>query len=253
MSGLVVRGLTKTFGSPPVEALREVDLDVPAGTFTALVGASGSGKSTLLRIVGGLTEPTGGTVTMAGRTPSELRRDKSVGWMAQSPALLPWRTVLENVELAQTINPRPERLNGAAHLLDLVGLAGDAGTFPRKLSGGMQQRAALARTLAIGAPLWLMDEPFSALDELTRETLATDLLGIWRDLRPTVLWVTHNIPEAVLLADQVVLLTPRPGTVADVIEVGLDRPRDPTAPIFQDVVRRARDGLRGVHQARAVG
>ncbi|HZD03407.1 MAG TPA: ABC transporter ATP-binding protein, partial [Longimicrobiales bacterium] len=232
-------------GDPPVPALEGIDLEVPEGSFTAVVGASGSGKSTLLRIIGGLTEPSSGHVTMGGRTPRQLRRDKAVGWMAQRPALLPWRTVIDNVALAQSINPHPERhVSPPAELLKMVGLSQSSGSYPGELSGGMQQRVALARTLAIGAPLWLMDEPFSSLDELTRESLAGELLAIWQRFRPTVVWVTHHIPEAVALADRIVLLTPGPGTMAALVEVDLPRPRDTTSVPFQGIVRQARAVLR---------
>lgn len=165
--------------------------------------------------------------------------------MAQRPALLPWRTVTDNVALAQSINPQSgRRVSPPAELLEMVGLSRSARSYPGELSGGMQQRVALARTLAIGAPLWLMDEPFSSLDELTRESLAGELLAIWQKFRPTVVWVTHHIPEAVALADRIVLLTPGPGTMAGVLDVDLARPRDTTSILFQDIVRRARDILR---------
>lgn len=249
MSELVVSGLGKDFGDPPVSALTDIDLTAEQGSFTAVVGASGSGKSTLLRIIGGLVEPSAGKVTMGGKAPEELRRDKAVGWMAQRPALLPWRRAIENVSLAQSINPRPQRhLPKPSQLLEMVGLGGSARSYPGELSGGMQQRVALARTLAIGAPLWLMDEPFSSLDELTREALAVDLLGLWAEFGPTVVWVTHHIPEAVAMADQIILLTPGPGTVAGRIAVDLPRPRDVTSTSFQDVVRGARAILAGARE-----
>lgn len=242
---IIARGVGKHFPGQSAPALVGVDLDADAGAITAVVGASGSGKSTLLRLFGGLTEPSAGTVLVGGAPPDEVRRHKEVGWMAQRPALLPWRTVADNVALAQTINPRPGReVPDPAELLRMVRLAGAARAYPAELSGGMQQRAALARTLAIGAPLWLMDEPFSALDELTREELSTDLLTVWERFRPTVVWVTHHIPEAVDLADRIVVLSPSPGTVNAIVEVGLTRPRDRTAPAFQDVVRQVRSTLK---------
>lgn len=250
---LEVVSLSKSYGVPPVPALSDVTFTADDGSFTAVVGASGSGKSTLLRLVGALTEPSSGRVSMGGRRPEELRAEKAIGWMAQRPALLPWRSVIDNIALAQTINRRPERvLADPTHLLDLVGLADVAAAFPGELSGGMQQRVALARTLAIGAPLWLMDEPFSSLDELTREALADDVLALWGSVRPTVIWVTHHIPEAVALADRIVVLTPRPGRVAGVVAVDVARPRDPTSPPFQEVVRQVRGLLRGVQPAEVV-
>lgn len=237
--------LSKSFGDPPTPALTGISLEAAAGSLTAIVGVSGTGKSTLLRILAGLTEPTSGSVTVGGSPPTQLRRRKEVGWMAQHPALLPWHTVTENVTLAQTINPQPGRpLGSPAELLAMVGLGDVGDQLPARLSGGMQQRAALARTLAIGAPLWLMDEPFSSLDELTREALATDLLTIREQVRPTIMWVTHHIPEAVVLADRVLVLAGRPGTIAGTVDVDLPRPRDITSEPFQEVVRHVRLLLR---------
>lgn len=242
MPGVALHGVSKTFGA--ATALEEIDLSMGSGSFTAVVGASGSGKSTLLRLLGGLDEPTAGAIEIGGLSPDANRRAKRVGWMAQQPALLPWRTVEENVALAQSINPRPDRkIPGPRDLISMVGLRGNLDSYPYTLSGGMQQRVALARTLAVGAPLWLMDEPFAALDEMNRAKLADELLEIWRAIRPTVVWVTHHLAEAVKLADQIVLLTSGPGRVAGVIDVELTRPRDETSPEFQDVVRRARDLL----------
>jgi NitT/TauT family transport system ATP-binding protein len=255
MNGMHIEatGLTRAFGDPPVPALNSVDFSAPPASFTSVVGASGSGKSTLLRIIGGLIEPTEGSVTIGGLTPDELRRRKAVGWMAQRPALLPWRRVLDNISLAQSINSQRDRqVPSPTDLLATVGLAHVAHAYPGELSGGMQQRVALARTLAIGAPVWLMDEPFSSLDELTREALATDLLEIWASVQPTVVWVTHHIPEAVAMSDRIVLLTPRPGRVAGVLEIDLPRPRDPTSVAFQEFVREARSILALAHRAEAV-
>jgi NitT/TauT family transport system ATP-binding protein len=238
-----IRGVSKDFGA--VQALDGIDLRVAAGSFTAVVGASGSGKSTLLRLIGGLAGPTTGVISVGERTPDQVRAAKEIGWMAQQPALLPWRSVHDNVALAQSLNPQPDRqVLDVDVLLEMVGMGEFGASHPAALSGGMQQRVALARTLAIGAPLWLMDEPFSALDELTREALADDLLSIWQRFRTTVVWVTHHIPEAVKLADNVVLLTPRPGRVADIVEVDLPRPRDERSLAFQDLVGRARAILR---------
>lgn len=246
-SEVTVANLSKVFGEPPVPALEGIDFGARPGAITAVVGASGSGKSTLLRIIGALTEATSGAVSIGGRSPGEVLAAKEVGWMAQRPALLPWRRVIENVSLAQTINPQPDRpLEDPARLLAMVGLARWEDAYPASLSGGMQQRVALARTMAIGAPLWLMDEPFASLDELTREALTADLLRIWGDLRPTVIWVTHHIPEAVELADRIVILTPSPGRLAGLVEVDLPRPRDPTTLEFQDVVREVRAVLRRI-------
>ena len=242
MPGVVIRGVSKEFGDDV--ALDGIDLTMESGSFTAIVGASGSGKSTLLRLLGGLDRPTRGTIEIGGLTPEENRKAKKVGWMAQQPALLPWKTVEDNVALAQTINPKPDRrIPGPRELLGMVGLGGKLASYPYTLSGGMQQRVALARTLAVGAPLWLMDEPFAALDEMNRSKLADELLEIWRAINPTVVWVTHHLAEAVKLADQIVLLTSSPGRVAGVIDTRLTRPREETSPEFQAVIRRARDVL----------
>lgn len=242
MPGVALDGVSKTFGA--TSALVDIALTMESGSFTAVVGASGSGKSTLLRLLGGLDEPSTGTIEIGGRTPQENRRSKRVGWMAQQPALLPWKTVEQNVALAQSINPRPDRrIPGPRELIAMVGLSGQLDAYPYTLSGGMQQRVALARTLAVGAPLWLMDEPFAALDEMNRARLADDLLEIWRSIRPTVIWVTHHLSEAVKLADQIVLLTSGPGRVAGIVEVDVIRPRDETSAEFQEIVRRARDIL----------
>ncbi|VAW32486.1 hypothetical protein MNBD_CHLOROFLEXI01-1538 [hydrothermal vent metagenome] len=236
-----------------IDALNEINLHIEAGEFVSLVGVSGCGKSTLMRLVAGLQAPTQGQVLLGGSLPTAVRAKKQIGWMAQQAALLPWRTVLENVSLPQKINrqngPNPTSSRGQAvskpiDLLEMVGLADFAHAYPHTLSGGMQQRAALARTLATGASLWLMDEPFAALDELTREMLAQELLQLWRQFRPTVLWITHNLHEAIRLSDRVVVLTPRPGRVAGELTVPLPRPRDDTSEPFQNLLRQARTLLR---------
>lgn len=250
---IIIDGVTKVHEDPAVRALDDIDLVVEPGTITAVVGASGSGKSTLLRLLGGLDTPTSGSVTIGDRSPDDVRRSKDVGWMAQQPALLPWRTVGENVALAQTITSLSHRrpLPDPDLLIELVGLTEFERALPGALSGGMQQRVALARTLATGAPLWLMDEPFASLDELTRESLGRELLDMWSRFEPTVVWVTHHVPEAVRLADQVAVLTPRPGRVAGIVDVNIARPRDDTSTPFQDVIREVRsllrDGRRSSH------
>jgi NitT/TauT family transport system ATP-binding protein len=231
-------------------ALRDVDLRIRPGEFVSLIGVSGCGKSTLLQLVAGLQTPAQGELLLAGRPPAEVRARRAIGWMSQQAALLPWRTVLENVRLPLLVNRRAAApaTPSPAELLQMVGLADFAGAYPHTLSGGMQQRVALARTLAIGASLWLMDEPFAALDELTREALALELLALWRRFRPTVLWVTHHLGEAVRLSDRLVVLSPRPGTVAGEIRIDLPHPRDDTGPAFQAIVRQ---GRRILQEARA--
>ncbi|MCA9932301.1 MAG: ABC transporter ATP-binding protein [Ardenticatenaceae bacterium] len=253
MNGVDVqfRNVTQVFGA--LVALREVELAVQPGAFVSIVGPSGCGKSTLLRLAAGLLTPSAGEALLGGRPPQQLRAQKQIGWMAQRPALLPWRTVRQNVLLPQQLTMNNEQLTindsqfiihySPDELLKLVGLFEFADAYPHTLSGGMQQRAALARMLAIGASLWLMDEPFAALDELTRESLGGELLALWRQFRPTVLWVTHHLAEAVRLSDRIILLSPRPGMICGDIPVTLPHPRDDTAPAFQDVLRRARSIL----------
>ncbi|MCC6604217.1 MAG: ABC transporter ATP-binding protein [Anaerolineae bacterium] len=226
-------------------ALKSINLHIQPGEFVSLVGVSGCGKSTLMRLIAGLQTATEGGVWLDGQPPAAARAAKQIGWMAQQAALLPWRTVRENVRLAQKINPQAGQATPDPDgLLNMVGLAEFADAYPLTLSGGMQQRAALARTLATGTAVWLMDEPFAALDELTRELLAEELLQIWRQFRPTVLWITHNLHEAIRMSDRVVVLTPRPGTIAGEIAVPLPRPRDDTSAAFQALLRQARALLR---------
>jgi NitT/TauT family transport system ATP-binding protein len=227
-------------------ALQAINLHLQPGEFVSLVGVSGCGKSTLMRLIAGLQTPTQGNIWLDGHPPDAARAAKQIGWMAQQAALLPWRTVRQNVQLAHKINPQPPQtdLPSPHDLLEMVGLTEFADAYPLTLSGGMQQRAALARTLATGAAVWLMDEPFAALDELTRELLAGELLHLWQQFRPTVLWITHNLHEAIRLSDRVVVLTPRPGTIAGEIAVPLPRPRDDTSAAFQALLRQARALLR---------
>lgn len=228
------------------EVLKGLSLNIPRGKVVAILGASGCGKSTLLRLAAGLLQPSTGQVRLAGQPAAELRRRQEIGWMAQQSALLPWRTVLDNVRLSRQLKRNSASpAQSPEELLARVGLAQFAGAYPATLSGGMQQRVALARTLAVDASLWLMDEPFAALDELTREALAGELLAIWQTVRPTVLWVTHHLSEAVRLADRVVVLSARPGAVAGCVPVALPRPRDDTGPAFQAVVRQVRLLLAG--------
>lgn len=250
-----LEAVTKRFTSPPTLAISSLNLNVAGGSFTVVVGASGSGKTTLLRLVGGLDSPTSGAITIGERTPELARRNKEIGWMAQRSSLLPWRTVLENVQLAQTINQKTNRtVLDPDQLLDMVGLSSFSHSYPHALSGGMQQRAALARTVAIGAPVWLMDEPFSSVDELTRDSLADQLAQTWLRFHPTVLWITHHLIEAVKLADWIVVLTPGPGQVAGLLRCDLPRPRDETSATFQAILRDARSilGLAGDRQPGAM-
>jgi NitT/TauT family transport system ATP-binding protein len=221
-------GMTYAASSGPVEALRDISLGVAGGELVALVGPSGCGKSTLLRIVAGLRPATRGRVVVAGHAVRGPVAE--VGMVFQAPVLLHWRRVVDNVLLPAELAGRdPRRYRERADsLLRLVGLAEFATRLPRELSGGMQQRAALCRALLLDPPLLLMDEPFGALDAMTRDEMNLELLRVWgetREARKTVVFVTHSIPEAVLLADRVVVMTPRPGRVAAVVEVPLPRPR----------------------------
>jgi NitT/TauT family transport system ATP-binding protein len=229
--GLDRVGMTYEAASGPVEALAGISLSVDAGEFVSLVGPSGCGKSTLLRIVAGLRPATTGTVTVAGRAVCAPIPD--IGMVFQQPILLKWRSILQNVLLpAELAGKDPGALRSRAlQLLDMAGLEGFGEKLPRELSGGMQQRAALCRALLLDPPLLLMDEPFGALDAMTRDDMAIELLRIWgerdvaREARKTVLFVTHSIPEAVFLSDRVIVMSPRPGRIATDITVDLPRPR----------------------------
>ena len=225
---------------PPLLALDDVDLVVREGEFVALVGESGCGKSTLLRLVAGLLVPTAGRVTLDGRPVAGPRED--VALVFQRSVLLEWRTVLDNVLLPAEIRglPREPYVTGARALLATLGLAGFEGRRPRQLSGGMQQRVALAQALLLEPAVLLLDEPFGALDAITRERLDGELLALWEARRSTVLFVTHDLAEAVLLADRVVLLTRRPGRIAATFAVPLPRPRGEEqrySPAFVDLCR----------------
>ena len=234
MSGMIELdrvGMTYNTGSGPVEALRDITLSVAAGEFVSLVGPSGCGKSTMLRVLAGLRPATAGTIVVDG-TPV-TRPIPKVGMVFQAAVLLKWRTILDNVLLpAELAGLRPRQYRDrAVQLLELVGLGDFIGKRPGELSGGMQQRAALCRALLLDPPLLLMDEPFGALDAMTRDDMALELLRIWgerdlaREARKTVLFVTHSIPEAVFLSDRVVVMSPRPGRIAADLSIDLPRPR----------------------------
>jgi NitT/TauT family transport system ATP-binding protein len=208
-----------------VRAVEDVSLDVKEKEFVSLVGPSGCGKSTLLKLVSGLTPPTRGAVRIRGQEVREPFPD--VGFVFQSAVLLPWRSVLDNVlfSIEMLGLPRHAHRDRARALVDLAGLAGFERKYPWELSGGMQQRVAICRALVHDPSLLLMDEPFGALDAMTREEMSFELLRIWEERRKTILFVTHSIPEAILLSDRVVVMTPRPGRVARVLEINLPRPR----------------------------
>jgi NitT/TauT family transport system ATP-binding protein len=225
-------GVDKTFpgAAGAVHALSGIDLRLAPGEFVSLIGPSGCGKSTLLRVVADLEQPSGGSVLVGGKIPRQARLDQDYGIAFQQSGLLEWRTVAENVELPLHVHgvAKAERRGRAAELLELVGLADFAGHRPSQLSGGMQQRVAIARSLATRPKLLLMDEPFGALDEMTRERMQAELLRIADETGAAVLFVTHSIPEAVVLSDRVVVMSPRPGRITDVVDGR--RPRDAVGP-----------------------
>jgi NitT/TauT family transport system ATP-binding protein len=226
-AGIRVEGASKRFGS--VEALRPVDLAVARGEVVTVLGPSGCGKTTLLRIVAGLERPTAGAVTIDGAPPAAARSAKRIGFVPQSPALLPWRTVEANVRLLQDVNraANPRDVPDVGSLLDDVGLTEFRLAHPYELSGGMQQRVALARAFAIGAPYLLMDEPFASLDEITRADMRHLLARLCEPLNTAVLFVTHSLAEAVYLSDRVVVLSSRPGQVVGIERIDLPHPRTP--------------------------
>jgi NitT/TauT family transport system ATP-binding protein len=226
-AGIRVRDVSKSFGA--LEVLRPVDLDVVPGEIVTLLGPSGSGKTTLLRIIAGLEPASAGHVTIDESPPATARAGKRIGFVPQAPGLLPWRTVSANVRLLQDVNRRanPSGLPDSSALLAEVGLADFAAAHPHELSGGMQQRVALARGLALGAPYLLMDEPFAALDEITRTDMRHLLARLCEPLNAAVVFVTHSLAEAVYLSDRVVVLSSRPGSIVGVEQIDLPRPRHP--------------------------
>jgi NitT/TauT family transport system ATP-binding protein len=246
-----INGLRKVFGVPPsaVTALDGIDLQIGAGEFVSLIGPSGCGKSTLLRAIGDLTAPTSGTVSVNGKPAARARLDRDYGIVFQAPVLMDWRTVTRNVELPLEIMgyPATDRTARSERLLGLVELQEFGAKYPWQLSGGMQQRVAIARALAFDPKLLLMDEPFGALDEMTRERMNLELMRIWGETGTTVVFVTHSIPEAVFLSTRVVVMSPRPGRIARVIEVDLPQPRDVDtreSPRYFELVTQVREALR---------
>jgi NitT/TauT family transport system ATP-binding protein len=244
-------GVTRTFNSrdgDQIVALQDVNLEIERDEFITLVGPSGCGKSTLLRIVAGLILPTGGSAAIDGKSVTGPRSE--TGIVFQAPTLLPWASVLDNVLFPLRMMHRIDSTSAdkAMGLLKLVGLSGFERKTPRELSGGMQQRVAICRALVHDPDILLMDEPFGALDALTREEMTMELLRIWSERPKTVLFVTHSIPEAVVLADRVVVMSPRPGRIAEVINVGLQRPRSfetEATPEFHDAAHRIRQLIYG--------
>ena len=254
-----VRGVDKTFArkGARTEALRGVDLAVRRGEFVSLLGPSGCGKSTLIRLIGGLLDADRGTVRVAGEAPTMARAAKQFALVPQTPALLPWLNVRQNVGFLTRLNRGAEghRTPDAGEvdgLLASVGLERFTEAYPHELSGGMQQRVSLVRAFALGAPIALMDEPFAALDEISRAQMRYLLLDLWDRTRSTVLFVTHSIPEAVILSDRVVVMAARPGRISGVEQIRLDRPRNDAmedSPAFHEHVSHLRHMLRESHAA----
>jgi NitT/TauT family transport system ATP-binding protein len=245
-----VRGVSKTFESHAgeTEALADVSLAIAAGEFVSIIGPSGCGKSTLLRIVADLVEPSTGAVRVRGKPARQARLDRDYGIVFQTPVLYDWRSVADNVRLPLELaaRPRAEREARPAALLRLVGLEAFRAHYPWQLSGGMQQRVAIARALALAPAILLMDEPFGALDEMTRERLNLELLHVARETEATVVFVTHSIAEAVFLSTRVVVMSPRPGRVARTVTIDLPRPRTDdmrALPRFFQLVTAVREAL----------
>jgi NitT/TauT family transport system ATP-binding protein len=246
MSVVKIAGLTKQFGQ--TTALQEIDLEIAEREFVSLIGPSGCGKSTLLRIVGDLIEPTSGTVAVNGKPARQARMDRDYGIVFQDPVLYDWRTVAKNVALPLEMArwPRQRRNERVQAMLELVELQGFENHRPWQLSGGMQQRVSIARALAFDPALLLMDEPFGALDEMTRERLNLELLEIWQASGSTIVFVTHSIAEAVFISTRVVVMSPRPGRISEVIPIDLPQPRTASTreePRFFELVTEVREAL----------
>jgi NitT/TauT family transport system ATP-binding protein len=248
------RGLNLVFqtADTPVHALKDIDLTVGQGDFVSFIGPSGCGKTTFLRVIADLEQPTSGTITVNGVSPDRARLNRSYGYVFQAAGLYPWRSIAGNIRLPLEIMgySRAEQEERVARTMELVGLTGFESKFPWQLSGGMQQRASIARALAFDADLLLMDEPFGALDEIVRDHLNEQLLALWAKTRKTVCFVTHSIPEAVYLSTRIIVMSPRPGRVTDVIDSPLprERPLDiRETPEFLEVAARVREGLRAGH------
>ena len=250
-SVIEARDMNLTFetNDGPVHALKDVNLTIGKGDFVSFIGPSGCGKTTLLRVIADLEQPTGGTITVNGMSPAEARRSRAYGYVFQAAGLYPWRTIERNVKLPLEIMgmDRAEQDRRVGEVLSLVDLKGFEKKFPWQLSGGMQQRASIARALAFDADILLMDEPFGALDEIVRDHLNEQLLALWRRTEKTIGFVTHSIPEAVYLSTRIVVMSPRPGRITDIIESPLpaERPLDiRDSAEFIEVAHRVREGLR---------
>ncbi len=249
-----INDLSLTFktGDGDVHALSNIDLDVKPGEFVSLIGPSGCGKTTLLRTIADLEQPTAGDISVNGMSPHAARMSRAYGYVFQAAALYPWRTIARNVSLPLEIMglDAATRQKRVAENLQLVNLEGFEKKFPWQLSGGMQQRASIARALAVEPDLLLMDEPFGALDEIVRDHLNEQLLKLWAKTNKTIIFVTHSIPEAVYLSSKIVVMSPRPGRIHEIIDSSL--PRDRTLDIretteFHEIAHRVREGLRQGH------
>jgi NitT/TauT family transport system ATP-binding protein len=246
------RNLNLTFqtGDTPVFALSNVSLTVEEGEFVSFIGPSGCGKTTLLRIIADLEQASSGSISVNGMTPEKARLARAYGYVFQAPGLFPWRSVERNVALPLEIMGLDNVAGRVKRNLDLVNLTGFDKKYPWQLSGGMQQRVSIARALAFDPKLLLMDEPFGALDEIVRDKLNQQLLDLWDRTKKTIVFVTHSIPEAVFLSTKIIVMSPRPGRVIDVIDTGLPRPRTldiRESPQFLKIAQRVRDGLKAGH------
>jgi NitT/TauT family transport system ATP-binding protein len=253
-SVISAKNLNLTFetNDGPVHALKDVSLDIKKGEFVSFIGPSGCGKTTFLRCIAGLETPTSGDISVNGMTPDEARKARAYGYVFQAAGLYPWRTIGGNISLPLEIMgfSKAEQRERVNRVMDLVDLGGFEKRFPWQLSGGMQQRASIARALAFDADILLMDEPFGALDEIVRDHLNEQLLKLWARTEKTIAFVTHSIPEAVYLSSKIVVMSPRPGRITDVIDSPLpkDRPLDiRDSAEFIEISHRVRDGLRAGH------
>jgi len=252
--GVQVENITKSYGAGETRTtvLDKVSLTIRKGEFVSVIGPSGCGKSTLLKVVAGLSGADSGRVTINGKSVREASKDKAIGLVPQAPALLPWRTILDNVTLPITVNPganKGRNLRDPRELLRSFGLGHAIERYPAQLSGGMQQRAAIARAFVFDPEILLMDEPFSALDEMNRDQQRMGLLDFWQSNRKSVLFVTHSVPEAIILSDRIVLMAAHPGRIAEIIDVNLPRPRNEAlyaTDAFRDLEGHVRGALRKV-------
>jgi NitT/TauT family transport system ATP-binding protein len=253
---IAIESVSKHYGPARdrVLALRDVSLQIRAGEFLSLIGPSGCGKSTLIKMIGDLLSPSAGRIIVNGKSPEAARRARECGIVFQTPTLLEWRSVMHNVELPLEIMgvPRDERKQRANELLDLIRLRDFGERYPADLSAGMQMQVSIARALAYRPAILLLDEPFGALDEITRERLGRELLELWTRTRVTIVFVTHSVPEAVRLSDRVVVMSPRPGSIEQAIEIDLPRPRTAATrdlPRYWELLRQVRAVL-GLNEAK---